>query len=610
MAVLGALAVWAAVLAGCTDSEAGPTSTTSSTVDPDQPTTTLPLRGFEVDDNVLVWAHDLEPSSLHYDHPDHRLAVAGWIRQPLLEGLYGVSGNSAYYPELLAEDATVVEQEDGSVVIELVFRDDLQWSNGDRLTTADLLYTWDIWREGCSLEADGTIAEWDDCTYQAVDRFGYDLIRTVEAASATEAQIVMTRFYAGWQGLFGELFHPSFGADANEVNEHLDRWLDADGQPLVSSGPLVFSEWDSGMSITLVRNDRYHGSVSPDARNHSQTSVDGVFIRFVANVEQVAQAIESRQAHVLMVDPDMSVGTELAADAGFTIASAGGTIYEHWGFNLLNPHLADPAVREAIAYAIDKSAVIEQLYEPLFGNLLPRAGLGNTYWMTDQRAYEDHQSAYAGAQTDRARELLETAGYVAGDDGVYEHPARGRLTLRVGTTGGNDLREREQALLASQVSAAGIEIVADNIEGDDYFVAQPFAADALLASMTQGERGDPGVWDVAQFAWAGGPSPGSNSENYRSGASTNPYGFANERFDALADECDATVDPLEQALCFNELDRYLTTLEQGSDGLVVVPLTQRPSLFGYTSDVVTGVGLASDADAAGPLVNIVDFRFR
>jgi peptide/nickel transport system substrate-binding protein len=46
-------------------------------------------------------------------------------------------------------------------------------------------------------------------------------------------------------------------------------------------------------------------------------------------------------------------------------------VYEHWGFNLLNPHLSKPEVREAIAYAIDKGEVLEGLYTPLFGDLLP-----------------------------------------------------------------------------------------------------------------------------------------------------------------------------------------------------------------------------------------------
>ncbi|PIE31175.1 MAG: hypothetical protein CSA55_06255, partial [Ilumatobacter coccineus] len=77
-------------------------------------------------------------------------------------------------------------------------------------------------------------------------------------------------------------------------------------------------------------------------------------------------------------------------------------------------------------------------------------------------------------------------------------------------------------------------------------------------------------------------------------------------FDAKSAECDSTVDDAERAACYNELDKYVTTLAVDSNGLVVMPITQKPSFYGYTS-ALSQAGVAPDAGRAGPLTNVADF---
>jgi peptide/nickel transport system substrate-binding protein len=171
-------------------------------------------------------------------------------------------------------------------------------------------------------------------------------------------------------------------------------------------------------------------------------------------------------------------------------------------------------------------------------------------------------------------------------------PSDGPLSLRVGTTGGNRLREIQQQLLQAKFGEAGIEIVIDNVEGGAYFSEQPFAEDSIACANSGGAEGNCDLWDIAQFAWVGGPWPGSNSAAFRSGSGNNAYGYANPEFDAKADECDATVDDDARADCYNELDQYVTTLNIDPNGLVVLPITQKPSFYGYTSQLSQAAVLA------------------
>ena len=75
--------------------------------------------------NTLVWAHEQEPPDLHLDDPENNLSITSWIRSAMIEGLYGISGSTEYYPELLDGEATLTTNDDGTVTGSYVLRDGL-----------------------------------------------------------------------------------------------------------------------------------------------------------------------------------------------------------------------------------------------------------------------------------------------------------------------------------------------------------------------------------------------------------------------------------------------------------------------------------------------------
>ncbi len=566
---------------------------------------------------TLIWAHEQEPPDMHLDDPNNGLSITSWLRSPLIEGLYGISGATEYYPELLAEEAVVNQNEDGTVSIDYVLRDGLMWSDGTPLTANDVLYTHNIITEGCAVEDDGSIvdggaAEGEDstCVYFTGGYVGIELVTAFTVNSDTEFTVEMASFFAGFKALYSDVYAAhAYGDDADAVNTNLAEWANADGV-LPSSGPMIFDSWDRGVALNMVRNDNYHGSNSPDARNDGVAFVDGVQVNFVADTDTQINSLKAGEAHIVMTQPQLAFGERLSSDENFTVNSSAGPVYEHWGLNVLNVHLQDPLVREALAYGMDKNEVMTGLYTPLFGDSLPAEGLGNTMWMSNQGPYVDHQAMYDGRNSEAALANLEAAGYSDSGDGIYEHPERGRLTLRVGTTGGNALRELQQQIIQAQLADSGFEIEIDNVDGGAYFGEVPFSEEALAAAGSGGAEGDPTIWDITQFAWVGGPWPGGGSAAGLTGNGNNPYGHSNPDYDALAPECDATVDDAERAACYNELDLFRTTLEKGDTGLFMIPLTQKPSYYGYLSSVLSGAGVAPDAQGAGPLTNVVDFQFK
>lgn len=560
--------------------------------------------GTGVEGGTLIWAHEQEPPDLHLDDPENNLSITSWIRSALIEGFYGISGGNDYYPELLDGEAVPTTNDDGSVTITYTLRSGAMWSDGTPLTAADAKFTFD------AVMAKDDAGEY---IYLAGDRSSLEQITAVEVVSDTEITMTWAGFNAGWKDVNSEIYPAHIFSDdpataAAELNEALREWSH-NGATLPSSGPMLFDSWERGVQFNMVRNDMYHGSNSPDSVNKGVAYVDGVQINFVTDTDAQINALLAGEAQIVMTQPQLAF-EQLSSSDDFTVKSSAGPVFEHWGLNLNAKHVNRPEVREALALAMDKSEVMAGLYTPLFGESLPAEGLGNVFWLSNQAPYENHagDAGYGAGDIDSAKAALESAGYVMGSDGIYEHPEDGRLTLRVGTTGGNRLREIQQELLQAKFAEAGIEIVIENVQGAAYFDI-PFGEDHLACAMSGGTEGNCDTWEITQFAWVGGPWPGSMGQILRSGGGNNTYGFMNDEFDALIDTCDGTVDDDERAACYNTMDKYATTLEMDPEnGLFMMPITQKPSFYGYTSDLVSA-GVAPDAQGAGPLANVVDFQF-
>lgn len=561
----------------------------------------------------LVWAHEQEPPDMHLDDPANNLTITAWIRAAMWEGLYGISEAGAYTPELLAAPATVTENGDGSITLAYQLRDGLTWSDGTPLTSADIKHTYDVVMEGFDRESG------EGGVYLTGSRTG---IRDIdpdswELTSDTEFSFTMESFFAGWPGLFTEVMPAHAIADATAANEQLREWQLADGSgPLPSSGPMVFGEWNRGVSLGLTRNDGYHGGHpdNVDIKNKGVACVASVRIAFVADTDAQINALRAGEADLIMTQPQLQFGEAFGDDPDFTLAASPGPVFEHWGLNTFGRHVSDPDVREALAFAMDKSRVMEALYTPLFGESLPAEGLGNTYWLSNSPYYVDNagNAGYGKGDIAASDALLTGAGYVKGADGIYEHPERGRLTLRVGTTGGNVLRELQQQILQEQLKEAGFEIVIDNTPGAAYF-GVPFGEDHILCSVSQGAEGNCETWEITQFAWVGGPWPGGQTAAYLTPADSgtnNTYGYANAEFDAFVSGCDSIIDDEERAACYNEADAYVTTRTMDPNGLFMLPLTQKPSFYTYSNRRLEAGAIAPDANNAGPLVYVVDFKPR
>ncbi|MDH3296032.1 MAG: ABC transporter substrate-binding protein, partial [Acidimicrobiia bacterium] len=527
-------------------------------------------------DGYLVWAHPVQPVGLAVaDQVDGGLHTTSWIREGLWESLYRVDVERRYQPELLADDAVVTANENGTVSIAFQLRSGLRWSDGESLTAEDVAYTHRILMEGCLIEADGSAIDVsnENCVYPLRDRTGYDLVTSFDVVDDTRFTIEMAAFYPDWRALYPHIFAAhAFGDDAATVAANLEGLVS--GGSLPSSGAFVIESWENG-SMRLARNPNHQNGSGGDG-----VAPAGVQINFVASESQATEAVAGGSADLAVTAPSIEL---LEGVGDYEISPMPALEYEHLGLNLLDPHLADPIVRQAVLSAIGRTE-LATIYGGLVGRGVSADGVGNAFWLPGQVGYQDHQPEAREADAAQAFERLESAGYARGGDGVFSHPERGPLRLRLLTNGGDSIRVALQQRIVDQLEAGGFAVQAEQRDGGAFLTEGPFAEAAIDAAHSAGAGGDSDVWDLVLFAWAGGPWPGLQSGAFRAESGANPYGFADPEFDTESSRCDGLVDDGERATCYQELDTYITTLDKGNNGIVIVPLIERPQFVVYNQD--------------------------
>ncbi len=126
----------------------------------------------------------------------------------------------------------------------------------------------------------------------------------------------------------------------------------------VGTGPFKLSSYERGVKMTLAKN--------PDYWEKGVPFLDGIVINTVPDPMTQMASFKAGQANVIF---DSKTGDQLR-DAGYPILNAPGSIFVLSIDTKNNKTLADPRVRMAIEYAVDKEAICKGpgagLYTPAY----------------------------------------------------------------------------------------------------------------------------------------------------------------------------------------------------------------------------------------------------
>lgn len=466
-------------------------------------------------EQVLTYGLSAEPADIRtgVDQGSAAKEITALVRRGLLK--YGPDG------EVMPALASEYEISDDGLTYTFTLRPDLTFSNGDPLTSADVKRTYEYFANPDN-----------GANYQG------DFANVVRIDTPDDVTVVLQLDTP--QTAFPQIIADPLSAIVPEEP------LAADGSP-VGAGPFMITEYTKGVSFTLEANPDYYAA--------DEVELDRIEMTFMPDAQTRVRALTSGQVQFIDYVPASDYETLENAD-GITLDYAPG-LYGALQFNLTEGPLAEPEVRQAIAYAVDLEALSE------VGTLGYGVASGGLPIPVDSPYYDEEQANHYTHDPEKAKELLADAGYPDG------------FSVELLTTSQYFGYSERAQVIKSDLEAIGIQV---DIQSGDY---------ANL--ITQGNEGN---YDML----VGGPPAAMSDPAALNGAFlggptfVRSYGIDQDLYAELLEKGAQTPDGPERAEIYRELGEiYLEDVPFVTTGMGT-------TAFAYT-DALEGFGMLS-----GPIV--------
>jgi peptide/nickel transport system substrate-binding protein len=467
----------------------------------------------------------------------------------VLEPLARYAPDGSFIPWLAAEIPTV---ENGGISPDMTsitwrLRDDVVWSDGTPLTSADVVFT----GEYCMNDEAGCVARnfFNDITgVEALDD------HTVRVTFSVPKPFPYSAFVGAESPILQQAqFENCTGIRAQECTQE-------NFYP-IGTGPFVVSDFRPNDVATFEANPLYREADKP--------AFQTVVIKGGGDAASAARAVletgEADWAWNLQVSPEILAQMEAAGLGQLTTSfstsvervlvnfsnvdpALGNDRGEYMGGNNPHPILSDIRVRQALSMAIDREILVEIGYGPTGAvtcNIIPGPEIFAST-ANDGCEVQDIEGANA---------LLDEAGWARGPDGIRTKDGM-RLSLLFQTST-NAVRQDFQALIKEWWEEIGVETELRNIDAGVFFGNDPSSPDTYgkfwtdVQMFTSSANGI----DVESYAnrWTCAEIAGRDNQWLGS----NQHRWCRADYDALSAELAQTVDIDERARLIKAMNDML-----------------------------------------------------
>jgi peptide/nickel transport system substrate-binding protein len=427
----------------------------------------------------------------------------GKIMEPLVDLSY-----DGFEPVL----ATDWYSNDDGTRITFELREGVRWHDGEPFTCDDVAFTaMEMWKE--------------------ILNYGSTLQQNLEAVECPDPHEAVFVYSAPMPLNLLLRAMPDLGHPAPK---HLFDGTDLRRNPVntapVGTGPFKFVEYERGQYVLAERNDDYW-------RGDEYPYLDRIVWRFINDRAAAAAALESEQVHLSGFNGVSLADIErFQEDPRFDVGSKGyegNYAHSTLEMNHRNPALADLRVRQAIYHALDIDFAIETIFR---GYAKPGRG---PIPSTGGPNYTDDVPTYP-YDPERARELLDEAGYTPDEDGV-----RLRFKHRPAPWGEYTVYWGDYIAQALKQVGIEVELVANDAPGFLNGVYRDHDFDT--ANGWHQFRNDPAV---STTVWLRSGTPVGTPWS-------NQFGYQSDELDALIDAAAQELDPEKRAALYHDVQRLV-----------------------------------------------------
>ena len=402
---------------------------------------------------VLMWQGPTILNS-HLSQGTKDFTAARFCTEPLMT----VSADGTFSPVLAAE---VPSKDNGGLsadgkTVTYKLKQGIKWADGQPFTADDVVFTY----------------QFITTPETAATTFGsYVDVASVEAVDPMTVRVTFKSPTGGW-------YVPFVGESGQIIPKHaLQQYVGATSrdapfnQKAFGTGPYMVQDFKPGDVLTLVPNPTY--------REPSKPFFSEIDIKGGGDAPSAARAVlqtgEYDYAWNLQVEANVLNGL-MQSGKGELVTGAGGGVEqllmnqsdpnteidgERSSLKSKHPFLTDVRVREAMALAVDRKTMAEQLYGPT-GD-----ATANILTTPTNLASKNTSIEY---NIDKANQILDQAGYTRGSDGIRVTPSGERMHVVYQTTI-NSLRQKEQDIVKSGWQQIGIETELKSVDASVFFSA-------------------------------------------------------------------------------------------------------------------------------------------
>jgi len=335
------------------------------------------------------------------------------------------------------------------------------WHDGKPFTSADVAFT---------------VKTILDPKTNVLTRDGWDLIQRVDTPDPYTAIFRLKRPYAAFINRYftpvgNPAILPKHILDGQDVNHS-----PYNGLP-VGLGPFRYVRWTRGSEVVMEAFPKWWGG---------RPKLQRVVFKVIPDTNTMITALQTHEIDAFVRVP-ANVWEQVAKIPATRTAAEDTTTYSHIDFNVTNPILADPRVRQALARAINRNVIWAKVYHR--SGFLACTPISHLSW-----AYDPKAACYP-FDLKAAADELQRDGWVMGSDGLRHKNGR---TLRFSFAGntGNPGLDTTVLLIQQWFKKIGAGLEYFRYPTDKLFAA--YAAGGIVATRH---------YDIASYAWSLPPDP-------------------------------------------------------------------------------------------------------
>jgi peptide/nickel transport system substrate-binding protein len=443
--------------------------------------------------------------------------------------------------------ATAWAWSDGNKTLTFTIRNGVKWNDGTPMTAADVAFTFNLMKKFPTLDLNSAWSVLSSVTQQ-----GNKVVMTFKNAAVPYFYYIADQTPIVPQHVWSTIANPVSYADANPV-----------GTGAFTVNPC------SAQNITYVANPHYWQPGEPKLAKvlyPAFTSNDPANTYLATGQAQWgSQFIPNIESFYTSKSPDNHYWFPPIANV---------TLIP----NLTVPGLNNAAVRQAMAYAIDRNRVSqigEYGYEPPAN----QTGIVTPTFSSweDTSAASQYDYTYNPA---KAKQILTSAGFTMGSNGIFSSPSGKPLSFTVINIGGYSDWVASMQVIQQDLKAVGIQLTTDNLSQND-FLSRLYNGDYQLAYNNQ-QGGPSPYYEFRQWLYS------ANSAPIGKQASSNWERYSNPATDALINQYATTTSQAQQQQIVDQLQQVLLK------DVPFIPVTEEVAWYQYNTAKFTGWVTQSD----------------